>query len=66
MAQRTASTMLDFPHPFGPTMAVIGSGKVNVVRSTNDLNPWMSRRLIFIGAARARAMMTMVSGSSGE
>ena len=39
--------MLDLPHPLGPTMAVIGSGKLIDVRSTNDLNPQISIRLIF-------------------
>jgi hypothetical protein len=47
MTQRMASTMLDLPQPLGPTMAVIGSGKLIDVRSTNDLNPQMSMRLIF-------------------
>src|SRR3954469_22334141 len=51
MTHRMASTMLDLPHPFGPTTAVMGSGKVKIVRSTNDLNPQISSRLIRISAA---------------
>ncbi len=39
MAQRMASTMLDLPQPLGPTTAVMGSGNVKTVRSTNDLKP---------------------------
>ena len=47
MTQRMASTMFDLPQPFGPTIAVIGSGKEIDVLSTNDLNPQISMRLIF-------------------
>src|SRR6202030_4751556 len=39
ITQRTASMMLDFPHPFGPTTPVRLLGKVTVVGSTKDLNP---------------------------
>ncbi len=48
MAQRMESTTLDFPHPFGPTIAVIPSGKGSWVRSTKDLNPIISSDLSFI------------------
>src|SRR5262245_64583616 len=48
-AHFTASTTLLFPHPLGPTIAVMPSPKSKVVLSTNDLNPWISRRRIFIG-----------------
>ncbi len=37
--QRTASIILLFPLPLGPTIAVIPSGKSTVVLSTNDLKP---------------------------
>jgi hypothetical protein len=47
MTQRIASTTLDLPQPFGPTIEVIGSGKLMTVLSTNDLNPQMSIFLIF-------------------
>ena len=36
---RTASITFDFPHPFGPTTAVISLGKGIVVGSTKDLKP---------------------------
>src|SRR5687768_10613071 len=45
--QRMASTMFDLPHPFGPTMPMISCSKFTTVRSTKDLNPHSSRRLIF-------------------
>jgi hypothetical protein len=37
--QLIASPMLDLPQPFGPTTAVIPSGKTTSVDSENDLNP---------------------------
>src|SRR5215813_12348356 len=38
-----ASTTLDLPHPFGPTMQVVPVPlKVTTVRSQNDLNPTIS------------------------
>src|SRR6266850_3811788 len=42
MAQRRASTMLDFPQPLGPTTAVIPGLSSMTVRSTKDLNPTIS------------------------
>src|SRR5690606_34125579 len=39
ITQRTASMMLDLPHPLGPTTAHKLLGKLTVVGSTNDLNP---------------------------
>ena len=39
MTQRTASMILDLPHPFGPTTPVKLLGKVIVVGSTKDLKP---------------------------
>src|SRR6266567_3844034 len=38
-AQRTASRTLDFPQPFGPTIAVMPSWKLKIVLSANDLKP---------------------------
>src|SRR5439155_25304810 len=38
-AHRTASRTLDFPHPFGPTTAVMPSWKFRIVLSANDLKP---------------------------
>src|SRR4249919_2163405 len=43
MAQRRASTMLDFPQPLGPTTAVIPGLNSMTVFSTKDLNPTISR-----------------------
>ena len=37
--QRMASLILDFPHPLGPTTAVIPSWKSMTVASAKDLNP---------------------------
>ncbi len=42
-----ASTMLDFPHPFGPTTQVMSWSKCTVVWSTKDLKPTMWSFLIF-------------------
>src|SRR5262249_48183595 len=43
--QRTASTMFDFPDPFGPTMAVMPDAKSSCVLSAKLLKPTSSRRL---------------------
>src|SRR5262249_59557933 len=43
--QRTASTTLLLPEPFGPTIAVIPAGKSNCVLSAKLLKPTSSRRL---------------------
>ena len=42
------STMLDFPHPLGPTIPVKPSSIRKVVLSENDLNPVISSFLNFI------------------
>ena len=47
--QRTASAMLDLPHPFGPTIPVIGYSNVIIVLSAKDLNPCISIRFKNIG-----------------
>ena len=39
ITQRTASIMLDFPQPLGPTTAHKLPGKLTLVGSTNDLKP---------------------------
>jgi hypothetical protein len=44
MHQRIASTILDFPHPFGPTTPVIDSLMLTTARSQNDLKPMISTR----------------------
>lgn len=45
IAQRKPSTILDLPHPFGPTTALISGSKRMVVGSANDLNP--ANRMLF-------------------
>ena len=59
IAQRTASTTLLLPHPFGPTTPVMPSSKENTMRSANDLKPEISRRRIFIGP-----QVTTIAGDS--
>src|SRR5439155_17764898 len=43
--QRTASTILDLPEPFGPTIAVMPSPNSNTVLSAKLLKPTSSSRL---------------------
>ena len=50
ITQRTASMVLDFPQPLGPTMPVKLLGKLMVVGSTKDLKPAsliLLKRIIF-------------------
>src|SRR3954454_8671430 len=63
--QRTASTTLDLPDPFGPTTAVTPGGNSNTVLSAKLLNPTNSRRFSMVclpglaaGGARARPRET--------
>src|SRR3989338_5606686 len=46
--QRIASKIFDFPHPLGPTTAVIPGSKYKVVLSAKDLNPKSSNFLKYI------------------
>src|SRR5215813_7943281 len=39
ITQASASTTLDLPEPFGPTMQVIPGSSCNVVDEAKDLNP---------------------------
>src|SRR3989337_1258366 len=39
ITQASASTTLDLPEPFGPTMQVIPGSSASVVDEANDLNP---------------------------
>src|SRR4051794_29577905 len=43
ITQRMASTIFDFPQPFGPTMPVIGLSNIIWVLSAKDLKPLISR-----------------------
>src|SRR5262245_35927491 len=51
--QLIASPMLDFPHPLGPTTAVMPSGKTTSVVSENDLKPEIFIFSIFSMAGHA-------------
>ena len=48
ITQRSASTRLDLPQPFGPTTPVRPGSITKSVGSTNDLNPWRRRRVSFM------------------
>src|SRR5882757_11258330 len=48
IAQRSASTRLDLPQPFGPTTPVRPGSITKSVGSTNDLKPWRRRRVSFM------------------
>jgi hypothetical protein len=48
MTQRSASSRLDLPQPFGPTTPVKPGSMMSSVGSTNDLKPNSLRREIFI------------------
>ncbi len=48
MTQRKASSRLDLPHPFGPTMPVSPVSTGNSCGSTNDLKPAMRNWVICI------------------
>src|SRR5215207_4618569 len=43
MTQASASTTLDLPEPFGPTMQVIPGSSCRVVEEAKDLNPFRVR-----------------------
>ena len=48
ITQRSASTRLDLPQPFGPTTPVRPGSRYSSVESEKDLNPWSLRRENFI------------------
>ena len=48
MTQRTASTRLDLPQPFGPTTPVSPGSITKSVGSTKDLKPIRRSRVSFI------------------
>src|ERR1700733_16078046 len=48
IAQRSASTRLDLPQPFGPTTPVRPGSIMKSVGATNDLKPWRRRRVSFM------------------
>ena len=48
MTHSTASDILDFPDPFGPTIIVTSFSKKSVVFSGKDLKPWISSAFKYI------------------
>ncbi len=56
MTQRTASTRLDLPQPFGPTTPVSPGSISKSVGSTKDLKPIRRSRVSFIRLARPSPM----------
>src|SRR5437763_16865227 len=48
IAQRSASTRLDLPQPFGPTTPVRPGSITKSVGSRKDLKPWRRRRVSFM------------------
>src|ERR1700688_2276708 len=51
ITQRSASTRLDLPQPFGPTTPVRPGSIMKSVGSTDDLNPMRRSRVSFIRPA---------------
>src|SRR5688500_16996374 len=51
ITQASASTTLDFPEPFGPTMQVIPGSNWSVVEEAKDLKPFRVRLLRYNGEA---------------
>src|SRR5437016_13555107 len=64
-AQRTASSTLDFPQPFGPTIAVTPSWKLKRVLSANDLKPNRSSDCKCILGQNPRLGSLNTAGPSG-
>src|SRR2546423_13776877 len=64
-AQRTASSTLDFPQPFGPTIAVTPSWKLKRVLSANDLKPNSSSDCKCILGQNPRLGSLNTAGPSG-
>ncbi len=64
MTQASASTTLDFPDPFGPTMQVTPGSKANVVGCAKDLNPLEGQALQVHGHARGSTRITASTLSS--
>src|SRR6266496_3252717 len=58
--QRTASEMLDLPHPFGPTMAVTPASKGSSTVPANDLKPDSSSRLSLMPAGSSRLGLWLI------
>src|SRR5688572_911034 len=63
ITQRTASIMLDFPQPLGPTTAPRLLGKLTVVGSTNDLKPANLIHFNRIGPCHSLSSLGAIIGS---
>ena len=57
ITQRSASTRLDLPQPFGPTTPVSPGSIRKSVGSTNDLNPIRRSRVSFMRQVSSRALI---------
>src|SRR5215510_11968075 len=66
ITQRIASETLVLPQPFGPMMPVMPPLKSTSVLSTNDLNPWRSRRWRNIRAPSLRSARAERLGHVGD
>src|SRR6266536_6317217 len=58
--KRTASEMLDLPHPFGPTKAVTPASKGSSNVPANDLKPDSSSRLSLMPGGSSRLGLRLV------
>src|SRR5450830_734681 len=60
ITQRSASTRLDLPQPFGPTTPVRPGSIMKSVGSTNDLNPIRRSRVSFMVQALNFSCLRMI------
>ena len=70
-AQSTASVMFDLPEPLGPTITLTPGENSSLVRSGNDLNPFISIDLRYISSsvnakARVRVGRDAIPTSGAE
>ena len=67
ITQASASTTLDLPEPFGPTMQVMPGSSCSVVEEAKDLNPFRVRLFRYNGAPHAGLGRTdVIVGVRGE
>ena len=62
MTQRTASTRLDLPQPFGPTTPVSPGSISKSVGSTKDLKPIRRSRVSFMRVLRSIPLAAAAKG----
>ena len=63
ITQASASTTLDLPEPFGPTMHVMPGSSCRVVDEAKDLNPFRVRLFRYNGAPHAGLGRVVVEAS---